>query len=82
MENIYIPKFYLTIDPRAPDGEEFDGASLAPFELNGNFVELQRFSNNFRVFAEDMLLRVRELEKEVEQLKRDQREVAEEIFDS
>ena len=62
------PSFYLQIDPKAPDGGEFEGPSLAPFELNENFVELQKFSEEFLPWAVELVVRIDHLEQHVREL--------------
>ena len=62
------PSFYLQIDPRAPDGGEFEGPSHAPFELNDNFVELQNFSEKFLPWAGELVARIDYLEQHVREL--------------
>ena len=62
------PSFFLQIDHRAPGGEEFDGASHAPFEVNANFVELNKFSRKLMDWGLEVEARINDLEKRIEQL--------------
>jgi hypothetical protein len=63
-----IPNLTLQVSHLAPEGGEFEGEGHAPFEINDNFVTLNRFGNDFFQWAHVLADRIQELEGRVEQL--------------